>query len=251
VVGSGATKNLLQVTGAASVTAVGIGQRIEQFNSYDLAGQTCTLSVNIANSLLTTVTWTASYATTTADTFGTIGTATKTQIATGTFTVTSTLTQYTTTISVPAAATTGIEILFTVAAQTSGTWQIGDVQLEAGGVATPFERPIYQQQLQNCQRYFQRHAPVDLIGYNQATTAAYYSFNFPTTMRIAAASVSITGTCTIVYGAGSTVTSSTYVVADPTSVNNCPFAVTATGLTAGQATRLQSGEIVSISAEVG
>jgi hypothetical protein len=59
VAGSGANKNNLQVTGAASVTAVGVGQRIEQLNSYDLAGSTCTLSVNMSNSLLTTVTWTA------------------------------------------------------------------------------------------------------------------------------------------------------------------------------------------------
>ena len=152
VVGTGNNRNLLQVTGAASVTAVGIGQRIEALNSYDLAGQTCTLSVSIANSVLTTVTWTASYATTT-DTFGTIGTATKTQIATGTFTVNSTLTRYTTTISVPAAATTGIEILFTVGAQTSGTWSIGNVQLEAGSIATPFERQIYSNQLAQCLRY--------------------------------------------------------------------------------------------------
>jgi hypothetical protein len=154
VAGSGSNKNLLQITGAASVTAIGIGQRIEQLNSYDLAGQTCTLSVSIANSLLTTVTWTASYATT-ANTFGTIGTPTKTQIATGTFTVTSTLTRYTVNISVPAAATTGIEILFTVGAQTSGTWQVGDVQFEAGSIATPFERKIYGQQLLECQRYYQ------------------------------------------------------------------------------------------------
>jgi hypothetical protein len=153
VAGAGANKNLLQITGAASVTAVGIGQRIEQLNSYDLAGQTCTLSVNIANSVLTTVTWTASYATT-ADTFGTIGTPTKTQIATGTFTVNSTLTRYTTNISVPAAATTGIEILFTVGAQTSGTWSIGNVQFEAGSIATPFERPSYTDQLARCQRYY-------------------------------------------------------------------------------------------------
>ena len=152
VAGSGSNKNLLQITGAASVTAVGVGQRIEQLNSYDLAGQTATLSVNLANSVLTTVTWTASYANT-ADTFGTIGTPTKTQIATGTFTVTSTLTQYTTNISIPAAATTGIEILFTVGAQTSGTWQIGNVQLEAGSVATPYERQIYSDQLAQCQRY--------------------------------------------------------------------------------------------------
>lgn len=162
VAGATNNKSLLQVTGAASVTAVGIGQRIEQLNSYDLAGQTCTLSVNIANSLLTTVTWTASYATTTADTFGTIGTPTKTQIATGTFTVTSTLTQYTANIAVPAAATTGIEILFTVGAQTSGTWQIGNAQFEVGSVATPFERRLYGQELALCQRYFSKSYNIDV-----------------------------------------------------------------------------------------
>ena len=105
--------------------------------------------------MLTTVTWTASYANT-ADTFGTIGTPTKTQIATGTFTVTSTLTQYTANIAVPAAATTGIEILFTVGAQTSGTWQIGNAQLEVGTVATPFQWQIYSNQLAQCQRYYEK-----------------------------------------------------------------------------------------------
>jgi hypothetical protein len=153
VAGSGSNKNNLQITGAASVTAVGIGQRIEQLNSYDMAGQTATLSVNISNSLLTTVTWTASYATT-ADTFGTIGTATKTQIATGTFTVNSTLTNYSTQISIPAAATTGIEILFTVGAQTSGTWVIGNAQLELGSGATSFDTRDFGRELLMCQRYY-------------------------------------------------------------------------------------------------
>ena len=154
VSGSGSNRNLFRITGAASVTAVGVGQRIEALNSYDLAGQTCTLSVDLANSLLTTVTWTANYATTT-DTFGTIGTPTKTQIATGTFTVTSTLTRYSVNISVPAAATTGVEILLTVGAQTSGTWDIGNVQFEAGSAATPFERRQFGQELALCQRYYQ------------------------------------------------------------------------------------------------
>jgi hypothetical protein len=137
VAGSGAIKNNLQVTGAGSVTAVGIGQRIEQLNSYDLAGSTATLSVNISNSLLTTVTWTASYATS-ANTW-----SAKTQIATGTFTVTSTLTNYNAQISIPSAATTGIEILFTVGAQTSGTWVIGNVQLEKSSTATSFDYRSY------------------------------------------------------------------------------------------------------------
>jgi len=188
VAGATNNKNLLQVTGAASVTAVGIGQRIEQLNSYDLAGQTCTLSVNIANSLLTTVTWTASYATT-ADTFGTIGTPTKTQIATGTFTVTSTLTQYTANISVPAAATTGIEILFTVGAQTSGTWQIGNAQLEVGSNATPFERRQYGQELMLCQRYYQLFAGTvnsfGVQGYQAAANNVSCSYSWPVTMRAA------------------------------------------------------------------
>jgi len=154
VAGSGNNRNLLQFTGAASVTAIGCGQRIEAVNSYDLAGSTATLSVYIANSLLTSVTWTAYYATTT-DSFGTLLIPTRTQIATGTFTVTSTLTQYNAQISIPSAATTGIEIVFTVGAQTSGTWQLDKVQLEVGGSATGYEYRQYQQELALCQRYYE------------------------------------------------------------------------------------------------
>lgn len=140
-----------QFTGAASVTGIGFAQRIEAINSYDLAGSTATLSVNLSNSLLTTVNWTAYYANT-ADTFGTLASPTRTQIATGSFTVTSTLTRYSTNITIPAAATTGIEIVFTVGAQISGTWVIGNAQLEAGTVQTAFERRLNELQL--AQRYY-------------------------------------------------------------------------------------------------
>ena len=189
IAGSGSTQNIMQITGAASITAVGVGQRISYLNSYDLAGQTCTLSVNLSNSLLTTVTWTASYATT-ADAFGTIGTATKTQIATGTFTVTSSLTRYTTNISVPSAATTGIEILFTVGAQTSGTWQIGDVQFEAGSIATPFERKIFGQIAADCLGYYyNRNALYEnfqaiMMGTLYNTTTGTWITNVPQPMRV-------------------------------------------------------------------
>jgi hypothetical protein len=108
----------------------------------------------MSNSLLTNVTWTASYANT-SNTFGTIGTPTKTQISTGTFTVNSTITQYSTQISIPSNATTGVEILFTVGAQTSGTWVIGNAQLEVGSSASAFEYVDYGTQLAMCQRYFQ------------------------------------------------------------------------------------------------
>jgi hypothetical protein len=153
VAGSGVNQYRYQFTGAASVTAIGFGQRIEQLNSYDLNNTTVTLSVDLANSLLTTVTWTAYYANT-ADTFGTLASPTRTQIATGTFTVTSTVTRYSTNISVPSAATTGIEVVLTVGAQTSGAWTIGNVQLEVGTAATPFERRQYGQEIALCQRYY-------------------------------------------------------------------------------------------------
>jgi hypothetical protein len=153
VSGTGANQYNMQFNGLAGTTALGFGQRIESFNAYDLAGQTATLSVNLANSLLTSVTWTAYYANTT-DAFGTLASPTRTQIATGTFTVTSTLTQYTTNISMPANAINGVEIVFTVGAQTSGTWTIGSVQLEKGSTATSFENRPYGTELNLCLRYY-------------------------------------------------------------------------------------------------
>ena len=182
-----------QFTGAASVTGIGFGQRIEQLNSADLAGTTATLSVDLANSLLTTVTWTAFYATT-ADSFGTLASPTRTQIATGTFTVTSTVTRYSTQISVPAAAITGIEIVFTVGAQTSGTWTIGNVQLEAGSVATPFERRSYGQELTLCQRYYEVQSYPAFYGWTIASDFQYRSWSAPFAVpKRAPATMSITG----------------------------------------------------------
>ena len=189
VAGSGANQYNLQATGAASVTAIGIGQRIEQLNCYDMAGSTATLSVNISNSLLTTVTWTASYATS-ADTW-----SAKTQIATGTFTVTSTLTNYSAQISIPSAATTGIEILFTVGAQTSGTWVIGNVQLEKGTVATSFDYRSYQSELALCQRYYLSFSVSRFAVGGNNTTTVVGNFNVPVTMR---ATPTATGTTTTV-----------------------------------------------------
>jgi hypothetical protein len=153
IAGATANQYRYRFTGAASVTAIGFAQRIEAINAADLANTTATLSVDLANSLLTTVTWTAYYANTT-DTFGSLASPTVTSIATGTFTVTSTVTRYNAQISIPSAATTGLQILFTVGAQTSGTWTIGNVQLEPGSVATPYERQIYTDQFLQCQRYY-------------------------------------------------------------------------------------------------
>jgi hypothetical protein len=156
---------IMQATGAASVTGIRIGQLIESTNIYDLAGQTATFSAEISNSLLTTVTWTAYYANA-VDDF-----SAKTQIATGTFTVSGAPTVYSTQIALPANTVNGIAIELSVGAQTSGAFKVGRWQLEAGSVATTFERLPINVVLPLVQRYYEKSfaletAPVQNAGAN-------------------------------------------------------------------------------------
>lgn len=179
VAGSGADQYRYRFTGAASVAGIGFGQRIEQANSYDLAGSTAVLSVDLANSLLTTVTWSAYYANS-ANTFGTLAAPTRTLIATGTFTVNAAVARYSAPISIPVAATTGIEIVLSVGAQTSGTWTIGNVQLETGATASAFERRPINYELEACKRY---RRPLKAVIYSANNSGGGFnigqSFNFP------------------------------------------------------------------------
>lgn len=183
VAGSGKVRKRYQFTGAASVTKIGFAQRMEAANCFDLNGGVATLAVDLANSLLTTVTWTAWYANS-ADTFGTLAAPTRTQIATGTFTINSTVSRYSAQITIPAAATTGIEIEFSVGGQTSGTWTIGSVKLESGTTATPFVSSLSELAL--CQRYYVQDSTSVLAGvYSAAAFATTNTISFPVTMRSA------------------------------------------------------------------
>jgi hypothetical protein len=154
VAGTQTDPNRLQFSGAASVTGIGIGQRIEAINCRDLAGRRVTLSVSLANTFLTNVAWQLFHANTN-DTFGTLVAPTRTLIGSGNFTVNSTYTRYSASVDVPAAATTGLELVLTVGAQTGGTWTIGQVQLEPGDRVTPFEQRSPALEALLCQRYFQ------------------------------------------------------------------------------------------------
>jgi hypothetical protein len=227
VAGATNTKNLIQLTGAASVTGAGIGQRIESLNSYDLAGQTVTLSANIANSLLTTVTWTAYYASS-SDVW-----TSSTQIATGSWTVSSTIANYSAQIAIPAAATTGIQIIFSVGAQTSGTFQIGNAQLEVGLNATSFEYRPYGTELALCQRY----APV--IFPNASATVGLHTALTPTTGRL----ILTLPVTTRVAPTGITISA----VTDFSSVNTAGTGVTLTALTFSDA----SQNVANLSLTVG
>ena len=153
-IGSGAAPSQYKYrfTGAATVTGINFGQRIKAADVYDLTSGDVVLSCKLANSLLTTVTWKLFYANA-VDNF-----TTKTQIATGTFTVTSTLTKYSTVIAVGASALNGLCVELSVGSQTSGTWDITEVQLEPGSQVSIFERRPQAIEWQLCKHYYQKVA---------------------------------------------------------------------------------------------
>jgi hypothetical protein len=190
------------INGAAGNTTAQFAQYIEQANCFDMAGQTVTLSASLANSVLTSISWGLYYANA-ADNFGGL-----TQIAGGNFTgVSSSMTRFSTQIAIPAAATTGLLVTFTAAAgQPSGTFVIGDVQLELGSVATPFERRPVGVELDLCRRYLQYVG--GLVGVCASGTQFSLHVNFPMRMRTAPA----TNTAAILLP-------SSLVISDDTSAN--------------------------------
>lgn len=143
-------------TGAASTTAIYLLQRLESRDANRLKNKTVTFSCEISNSLLTSVIWEVFRPTTTNDTHGTIATPTQTLIASGTFTVSSTLARYSATFALPDLASRGLEVRLRVGAQTSGTWVVSRLQLEEGSLATNFNCGDYSEELAKCQRFFER-----------------------------------------------------------------------------------------------
>lgn len=88
----------------------------------------------------------------------------------------------------------------------AATLNITGVQLEAGTVASPFERRDYGRELMMCQRYFERIdaavGGIVTIGQAYTTSAAFVSISFRTTKR-AAPTFSTTGTWTGLTATGS------------------------------------------------
>jgi len=138
-----------QVTGAAGNTSIYCITRMEADNTASLNSTTVTLGVDLANTLLTTITWQLFYANS-RDDFSSV-----TSISSGSWTVSSTVARYTAQISIPFGATTGLQLNLSTGAQTSGTFTFGNVQLEPGSVATPFEQRPIGTELALCQRYFE------------------------------------------------------------------------------------------------
>jgi len=245
--GSSYSKNRYQFNGAASVTAIGFGQRIEAANCYDLNGRNCKLAVDLSNSLLTNVTWTAYYANS-VDSFGTLASPTRTQIATGTFTVTNSINRYYADISIPVGATTGIEIVFTVGAQTSGTWIIGDVDLVAGTASELWhEQRPYGLELALCQRYsyvYKSDSTSAFIAGGQCTSGTAFLINIglPVQPRVSFTGVSISNVAhfNVANASASGVGILTLIFNSASKLYAALSGTVAAGLVAGDTTQLLS-----------
>lgn len=168
----------------SSLTTTGAGlihfrQRIESVNAFGLNGKTVTVSGNVAQNTGVTqfLTVRLNKADSTDNFAGTmpIANSTTTTVASGV------LTKFTATFDLASAdASNGLELVLEyagVGAFTSKSFYLGDVQLEIGAVATPFEHRPYGMELALCQRYYEVASHTDEgIFYMTATTAGIIYF---------------------------------------------------------------------------
>ena len=179
IAGSGSSRYRYQVTGASGNTGFNIQQRIEAANIYDLAGQTVTASVDLAATGVTSIAVTLWFANS-VDSFS----AGMTAISGGTFTVSSSLSRYSTTYTLPASAQNGVAMTIspTAGPLTAGqTITLGNAQLEAGSVATPFEQRPIGAELALCQRYYQ--TAQGMFSGNVSAGGTYYCLTATPLMR--------------------------------------------------------------------
>lgn len=138
----------------------------------------------------------------------------------------------------------------------NATWQITGVQLEAGTVATPFERRSYGQELMLSQRYFQRYATTGNGPYctfsANATTNARCAFRFPTMRAAPSFSFSAAGSF-YVQISGSNIIPSAVTAAVVGSTDLALLDFTCTGLSANIAGTIldnTGASSISLSAEL-
>lgn len=267
------TVNTIWSTFTGSNYWTGILQRIEGYNCVDMLGQPAALSfifsTNVTgtfNVALQDSNQTNSYATTFS---ATAGVPTK---------VTILIPVLPTSMVVPNSSATGMNLWIgflnagTYQTANQNVWQSGnfvasasatnwaavannfiavtEIQLETGTYATPFERRIWSQQLNDCYRYYASlvYSGASFNGIATSTSSAYSFGNTPPVVMRATPTASLTGTWTTTAPAGNTGS----VTVTAVTANNWYLSNTTGTFTTGQTCYFGSsaGSTVNLAAEL-
>ena len=262
---------LAKLTGTFAGSLVA-GQAFETSNSFGLAGKTVTISFKArkgssytGNALpyLAVVTGTGTDQSANSMLAGTwTGYAVSSTTLTGT--LTTSMSAFSATATIPASATqVGVQVGLTYATSTTGSandfLDITDVQLEVGPVATPFEQRPIGMELALCQRYYYKIFPGTLNGmlapaFMNTTVQAYSLATFPVSMRIAPASLDQSGTAsdykTFVKGVSTNCSAVPALGVVNTNSSVVVFTV-ASGLIAGEAGLVGTGTVTGANGYLG
>jgi hypothetical protein len=133
------------------------------------------------------------------------------------------------------------------------TFYITGVQLEQNTSATPFERRLYNQELANCQRYYQTSTNAQGIA-NSTTTNILFNLSIPVIMR-ASPSVGLTGvySASDIYTADATQSAATITSLFGSSSTSLLIGTSSwSGLTSGRLyiSRYNNANVFTLSAEL-
>lgn len=176
-----------------------------------------------------------------------------TQINNSSVTIAGSLALYSVTVAIPSNATQlGCQLYYypTGTAGAADYFEISDIQLEEGSVATPFERKAYGLELSLCQRYY-RTVSKGAFCSAVSTAAAYVTLEFPTPMRRTPDVETPTGALQINdYVANYTQSAAAAVIATGSATGIAVSISNFTGLTVGRNAFLNTDYKIGLSAEL-
>ena len=237
-------KYSLKATIGATAAGPAIFYTLETANSLQFAGQSATLSVQLATSTSTSVQMQVAYST--SDDVATTGAWTL--ITNVNQTTTSSLTRYSMTVSIPSTARSlriYLGTQFTMATAATINW--GNIQLELGSTATTFSRAggSIGGELALCQRYYYQIGGTTFAlqdfgnGHYYSSGAAYILTTFPVPMRVAPTAACLNPTSFSVYSAGTGRAVTTFTIYSSSPFNATALFATAAA-TAGNGSWLEA-----------